>query len=336
MRLFYGNGNQYEDITNDAIKYCFDGNRIFIPSGDTGGLFFSDPLYGYLKNVIAVRLQNDAMTCRKYEASEEVRIYPSFAEKKLIAEILEKIHAGKSKEVQRPPELSTTDEVISFFHAQLNFRGGHINHEWREQSMIVEYLNPDAQVLELGSNIGRSTLMISCILNDPKNLVTVECNPFFVELLRNNRFANRFDFHIEEAALSYRKLMQSSDNYRFGSEAEAWEAVPSEELSPGYEWIASVTFEELQKKYQLRFDTLVADCEGALFYILQDRPEILTNIGTIITESDYRTVDQKWAVEKIFTEYGFERIHAEALVPNLTELPQECADSFWEVWRKPC
>lgn len=334
MHIFYGEGENYTDVTEAAITYCFDGTRIFIAAGDTASYFFADPAPGYAKNVIVVREFDGRTECRSFGPTSPLRILPTDAEKRQITQILDKVNAGRPNDIEQPPATFTFQEKISFYHAQLRFTGGDITHEMVEQSMVVDYLDPDARVLELGSNIGRNTLMISCILNDPRNLVTVECNPFFVELLRNNRFANRLDFHIEAAALSHRKLMQSTDNCRFGSAAEAWEAIPAEELAPGCEWITSVTFDELEAKYKIRFDTLVADCEGALYYILEDDPGLLTNITTIILESDFRVVEQKWSVERIFAQYGFERVFSVALVPNLTELPQECADSFWEVWKR--
>jgi len=37
------------------------------------------------------------------------------------------------------------------------------------------------------------------------------------------------------------------------------------------------------------FDTLVADCEGALLPILKDTPEILAKIDLIIVENDYQS-----------------------------------------------
>ncbi len=334
MHIFYGNGDTYSDVTEAAMTCCFDGTRIFIPSGDTASYFFPDPIPGYLKNVIMLREFDSGMECRCFGPGNEIRIFPTDAEQRQIAETLDRANTGQSRRIVQPPTAFDTDAKINFYHSQLRLTGGDITHEWREQSMAVNFLKPDARVLELGSNIGRNTLLIACILEDPRNLVTVECNPFFVELLRNNRFANRLDFHIEAAALSHRKLMQSTDNCRFGSAAEAWEAIPAEELPPGYEWIPTVTFSELEAKYDLRFDTLVADCEGALFYILEDDPELLTNITTIILESDYRVVEHKRSVEGVFAAYGFERVYSEALVPNLTELPQECADSFWEVWKR--
>ncbi len=334
MHIFYGNGATYIDVTEAAVTYCYDGTRIYIASGDTGSTFFPDPLPGYLKNVIVVREFDGVSECRCFDANIPIRLDPTDAELRQIAKILDRGSAGKPRVIEQPPATFDTASKIVFFHTQLRFTGGDIGHEWVEQSMVVDFLDPGARVLELGSNIGRNTLMISCVLDDPANLVTVECNPFFVELLRNNRYANQLDFHIEAGALSYRKLMQSRDNCRYGSDAEAWEAIPAEELSDGYEWIPTVTFADLEAKYNLRFDTLVADCEGALFYILDDDPDLLTNITTIIMESDFRVVEQKWAVERKFADRGFERVHSVALVPNLTELPQECADSFWQVWKR--
>ena len=43
---------------------------------------------------------------------------------------------------------------------------------------------------------------------------------------------------------------------------------------------------ELKNKYNINFDTLVLDCEGAFYYILMDMPEILENIKLIINEID--------------------------------------------------
>lgn len=333
IKFFYGRGEAYTDVTREVLESCFDGERILIPSGDTGGFFFPDPLPGILKSLIVVRATPDGLKCANCEYSNSIRLVPTAEERAEIAAVLKETSRGGG--IEHPPSSFSTDEKINFYHAQLKCTGGDITHEWREQTMVVNFLDPDAKVLELGSNIGRNTLMIACVLNDDRNLVTLECNPFFVELLRNNRFANGFNFRIEPSALSKRKLIQSKDNYQFGSAAEAWEAIPSEELPPGYDWVSTVTFDELEAKHSITFDTLVADCEGALFHILEDDPTILRNIKTIIMESDFRLAEHKWAVERVFNARGFEKVHADALVPNLTALPQECADSFWEVWKVP-
>ena len=43
---------------------------------------------------------------------------------------------------------------------------------------------------------------------------------------------------------------------------------------------------ETEDKYNVDFDTLVADCEGALCYILKEEPEFLESFKLIIIEND--------------------------------------------------
>ena len=68
--------------------------------------------------------------------------------------------------------------------------------------MVINYLKSDDKVLEIGSNIGRNTLVISSILNDSMNLVTLESDYNICEQLIENKNINNFKFHIENSALS--------------------------------------------------------------------------------------------------------------------------------------
>ena len=155
-------------------------------------------------------------------------------------------------------------------------------------------------------------------------MVTLECDPTAVGILRQNRSANNLHFHIEPSALSYRSLMQ-----------RGWDTVPSDELQPGYQWVRTITFEELNEKYRIPFDTLIADCEGALYYLLQDNSRILENIRTVILESDYLLADHKKEVESIFRSYNLEKVYSEPLLVDWDHpFPAECADSFFEVWKR--
>lgn len=325
MLFFYGNGHTYLDVTNVVLNYCFDDNRIYVPPDDgVRANIFPDPLWGVEKKVIVMRKENGISTCREYDSESEILIWPTREEREAIAAA-----TGIAPGQRRPrsivpvPPLLTTDEKIAFLHSQLKFSGGRLNDEYAEQAMVVNFLDPDAKVLELGSNIGRNTMVIACLLNDDRNLVTLECDPISVEILRNNRFANGFDFHIEPSALSYKKLIQKS-----------WATVPSDVLLEGYSWVNTITFEQLTKKYATEFDTLVADCEGALFYILEDNPEVLRNITTVILESDYLDANHKHAVEDIFARYGLEKIfHLPVGSGWPAGLPDECMRSFYEVWQ---
>lgn len=60
--------------------------------------------------------------------------------------------------------------------------------------MSALFIDKDDVVLELGGNIGRNSLVIASLLEKSENLVVVESDPAFVELLGINRNLNNFDF----------------------------------------------------------------------------------------------------------------------------------------------
>jgi len=35
-------------------------------------------------------------------------------------------------------------------------------------------------------------------------------------------------------------------------------------VKPGYKWVNTITLDEVKKKYNIDFDTLVLDCEGCI------------------------------------------------------------------------
>lgn len=72
IRLFYGSGKTYIDVTAEALNKCVSGDSIYIPRGDTGSQFFPDPLPGLLKNIIVLRQNGGVFACENYSANEEI------------------------------------------------------------------------------------------------------------------------------------------------------------------------------------------------------------------------------------------------------------------------
>ncbi|TXI37300.1 MAG: hypothetical protein E6Q56_10810 [Mycobacterium sp.] len=313
MYFFYGHTHSYLDITDQVLRFCCDGDRIFIPASDTVRAdMFSDPAYGHVKQIVVIAESDGVRTCRAYPGGTPVDL-------RLPAEVPRPTRS-------RPVATSgPAEETVTRIHEQLHFIGGRLTDELPEQTMIARFLDPGATVLEIGANIGRSTLMISSILTDSANLVTMECLPPAVEILRCNRRANDFAFRIEPSALSRRPLIQ-----------RGWETMPSDGVPPpGWRTVSTITFGELVAKYGMAFDTVVADCEGALFYILKDDPDMLDGITKVILEADYPNIDHKRSVEEVFGRYGLARIHSEPLVTDWNHpFPEEVAASFFEVWAR--
>jgi len=217
-------------------------------------------------------------------------------------------------------------------HKKLKIKGESLMEELPEQLMAIKYLTGNEKVLEIGGNIGRNSLVIGTILNKDENLVVLESNKYIVPQLNYNKNINNMNFHVEGSALSKRKLIQRS-----------WFTFTSDEILPppkkGPKWVSEfheaniITFEELEKKYNIIFDTLVLDCEGAFYYILKDAPEILKNIKLIIIENDYRKKEHKEYVDGILKKNSFNMDYTEKLDPSVRADPP-CKDNFYEVWKK--
>ena len=203
---------------------------------------------------------------------------------------------------------------------------GTFREELVEQTMAYNFINKNAVVLELGSNIGRNSLIISKILYDSSNLVTLEMDKEFADKCEENKIANNLNFHIINSALSYIPLY--CQNKKHG---EGGGYCVDTKYTDDYVECSTITFEEIEKQYNLKFNTLVVDCEGGFYYILKSNPNILSNINLLIIENDFPVIEHKKYLNKLLLENGFKRIYVEKL-SSKSDFP--CKDFFWETWRK--
>jgi FkbM family methyltransferase len=205
-------------------------------------------------------------------------------------------------------------------HRKLTFTGGSLNDELPEQLMSLQYINSSSTVLELGGNIGRNSCVISSILDDSSRLVVLETNEDDAKILAKNRDSNGFKFNIETCAISKNRMFQ-----------HGWNCVESE-FQPGPEWkeVKTVPWEYITNKYDLKFDTLVADCEGGLFYILYQQEHFIDSFKTIIVENDYLDYNKKLYVDHIYTKHGFKKIYQKE--GCIGGRPEWTIPDFYAVW----
>jgi len=295
MKIYYGITNSLLDVTSICVEKLTNNNIITIPSGDNNRAFyFTDPLYGILKKIFIEN--NDTLT--EYDDFTEIKI-------NLLDNTVTAINENE------------INNKITNIHSKLKINYGSFSEELPEQKMVVTYLTGNEKVLEIGGNIGRNSLVIASILENQNNLVTLESNPDIAKALHENRELNNFNFHIEISALSNRKLIQ-----------KGWDTIPSDSLQDGWDWINTITFSEIENKYNIEFDTLVLDCEGAFYYILQDIPEILNNINLIIMENDYWDISKKIYIDEILMKNNFNVDYVESGGWG------PCYNNFFEVWKK--
>ena len=295
MKIFYGIRGSGIDVTDICLSKLTKNNIITIPSGDVYRAYlFSDPLYGVLKQVFI--LNDDKIT-----AYHEVYTIKINLLNNTVTTINENYIANR----------------LAIIHSTLQIKYGSFNEELPEQKMAVRYLTGDERVLEIGGNVGRNSLIIASILKNSQNLVTLESDVNIAAQLTENRDINNLHFHIEGSALSKRKLIQLG-----------WDTIPSDTLKDGYTWVNTISLVELKSKYNIVFDTLVLDCEGAFYYILMDMPEILEGINLIIMENDYWDISKKIYIDEMLKACHFYVDYAESGGWG------PCANNFFEVWKR--
>ena len=313
MKFLYGYDSEHlVDISHIVFKKCVFDTYILIPGDDNKrGDIFGDPFPSILKHI---RVIDNFENIHIFHPNKVVKInYESISSQlKLINE--PKVWYNNTGKF-------ITDPVLKLAELQyrISLNGGSFSDEYPEQLLAVKYINENSKVLEIGGNIGRNTLIISCILNDYKNLVTLESDPNTAKILQENLKINSFDSHVEASALSLVPLIQNH-----------WNTVPMNDnvIPDGWKQVSTISYSDLVKKYNVVFDTLVVDCEGALYYILKDDISILNNINLVIIENDFSDISHKEFIDDIFKIHGLNRVYSESGGWG------PCSNMFYEVWKK--
>ena len=301
--FFYGSDYTKVDITDQVYSKCISNDILFIPSDDIErAKLFGDPEWGSHKYIFIKDIFGNLV---KY--SPNCNIYLDLYHDKLY--ILDEL-----------PEFVKNGNIygkLKNIHSKLKIKYGDFSGEYPEQCMSTRYIKGHERVLEIGANIGRNTLVISSLLNDSNNLVSLECDPQSYSKLIENKNLNGFKFYAENSALSARKLIQKD-----------WDTIPSDSDIEGYTRVNTITLPKLKEKYPINFDTLVLDCEGAFYYILVDYPEILTGINLIIMENDYHSISHKEYIDSVLILHGF--------IVDYSEKGGwgPCENNFYEVWTR--
>lgn len=310
----YGVKEQVMDVTYTAFEKCLKKIRentyvLSIPQSDFDrAVIFGDPYYGMPKT-ITVQVDN-----------EPIQV---FGQEIVDIQMTEEDVIAFRKTISPPGLLQAAVQKLHEIHNNVKFQGGSMRDEEPEQLMTVMYLRPSDRVLELGSNFGRNSLTISSLLTNPsRQLVTLECHPAYFGRLLSNRDLNlpNCNFCAENAALSHRPLSISG-----------WQSKPLEDgkdVPLGSVLVRTITFPELEVKYNITFDTLVADCEGALYWILMDEPHLFDNMHTVIMENDYFEQAHKEFVDKALRDAGFKRVYVRSGGWG------PCEACFYETWQK--
>jgi FkbM family methyltransferase len=188
-----------------------------------------------------------------------------------------------------------------------------INHTYFEHSEQLQantFIRPDSVVLELGARYGTVSCVINSRLNNKNNQVSVEPDSRVWKALEKNMIRNNCKFNILKGVISNSplELTNLSNHYGYGTTT-----VKSSSSS-----IPNYSLKEVEELYDLKFNTLVADCEGFLESFMDDNPQLYDELTLIIFEKD---CPDKCNYKKIIDNlkaHGFKNV----------------ISGFHEVWRK--
>lgn len=183
-----------------------------------------------------------------------------------------------------------------------------------EQLQCDRHITEDCVVLELGARYGMVSCTINRKLKNARNQVSVEPDSSVWNALESNRKRNSCSFHIFKGFVSKTplRLDPGLDKCNRGYAATS----VCDESSTAHK----MTLDEVQSHYGLRFDTLVADCEGYLERFFDENPELYARLRLAILEQDYPEKCNYAKISEQFRIHGFTCIEA---------------DDGRLVWRKP-
>jgi len=200
-------------------------------------------------------------------------------------------------------------ETIEDVHKKLKINGD-FSQEVPEQQMIFKYINSNSKILEFGPNIGRSSLIANYKLKDKTQHLCIETIKDSCDRLEVNRDLNNMKFQIFNGAIS---------NYPLYQRGWKTQIAPSK----GYTKVNTKPLNYVLEKYKIKFNTIIADCEGCLVPILKDNETFLNNINLIILEHDFNNEEDINIFNNLMKKYNFK------LVDKMLKSDKGCPGINW-------
>jgi len=173
--------------------------------------------------------------------------------------------------------------------------------EVKEQQLANKYILENDVVLELGARYGSVSCIINSKLNNKLNQVVVEPDDRVWDALEKNKNNNNCQFNIVKGFISNKKLDLTNLDVCFGGYGATF--VENNDTK-----IQSFSLDEVENKYNLKFNVLVADCEGFLEVFFDENPEFYDGLRLIIFEADYPQKCNYDKIKKTLSEKNFKKI----------------------------
>jgi len=183
-----------------------------------------------------------------------------------------------------------------------------LSFEKEEQMLVKKYIPRDATVLEMGARYGTVSCVLSEVLDDPTRHVAVEPDSTVIESLKKNRESNGGKFHIYNGVISKNGyaihfIDPKFDYHEYGTHTKMSDTPTVENTS----------FKDLEKRYNLKFDCIVADCEGFFYDFIKENPKEVESMRVVIYEQDgtpWSEMIKKYEeIDELMKSYNFKLVH---------------------------
>lgn len=151
-------------------------------------------------------------------------------------------------------------------------------YEEPERILLKKCVAPSAKVLELGACIGVVSCTTNKMLQNPENHVVVEANPLLINTLTENRDANKCKFKITNVLISPEK----ENDFYIGDNMVASSLIAKNGRKVT---VAGVSFQDIEQEYNIEFDTLIMDIEGAEYNIIKNNIDFIKKLKVVFMEN---------------------------------------------------
>jgi len=166
------------------------------------------------------------------------------------------------------------------------------NHEYDEQQLFPKWIPANASVLELGSRYGVASCAISKQLQNSGKHVAVEPDHKAIAPNNFNSHAKSCNYHLKNGAVT-KEPLDTVENWTPLGETTLAKGEKARFMAVRRETPA-LSVDGLQKEFGLKFDTLVADCEGCVINFFQENPTFVKQLNQIVMEVDYKKKEEHY------------------------------------------
>jgi FkbM family methyltransferase len=160
------------------------------------------------------------------------------------------------------------------YYDEKNNKINHSEVEYTEQYQADKYIEPNSVVLELGARYGTVSCVINRKINNKNNQVSVEPDSAVWDALEKNMKLNNTNFNIVKGFISSTPMELEGEGYSL-----SYKDVDTSNIK-------NIKLTDIETQYNLKFDTLVADCEGCIERLFDENPKLYQELKLIIMEED--------------------------------------------------